>query len=224
MSYEKRIVEIFGFSRNTYYVWKREGRPIIELMEKYFSTQDLEEFIQTRKISRFDIKEINSFVLSQYFNFIDYFIANIDEIESVYFFFDFLQDIKQSNNELSTSDTKALFSLFIAKSQHKPSIKFIKDFLSLELTTLEFLLFLSKNNFSQILQNKNDKKEYTLHSLLFFAFQKQIKIKEIKAIFKTIREKHPSNIETAWIAGDLYNISSDGLNEASSIIESYNNN
>ena len=55
MSYEKRIVEIFGFSRNTYYVWKREGRPIIELMEKYFSTQDLEEFIQTRKISRFDI-------------------------------------------------------------------------------------------------------------------------------------------------------------------------
>ncbi|MCK9455209.1 MAG: hypothetical protein WCY51_07345 [Sulfurimonas sp.] len=45
---------LFFKSPNTYYKWKKEGRPIISLLEKYFTKQDLQEFLQTGQINKFD--------------------------------------------------------------------------------------------------------------------------------------------------------------------------
>lgn len=49
---EKTILNLFQYSRATYYSWKREKRPIILLIEKYFTKEDLEEFLQTNEISK----------------------------------------------------------------------------------------------------------------------------------------------------------------------------
>ncbi|MCT7553827.1 hypothetical protein [Aliarcobacter butzleri] len=49
---EKIILNLFQYSRATYYSWKREKRPIILLIEKYFTKEDLEEFLQTNEISK----------------------------------------------------------------------------------------------------------------------------------------------------------------------------
>jgi hypothetical protein len=47
------------FSRNTFFVWKREKRPIISLLEKYYSKEELQEFLETGKISKQDrLKEL----------------------------------------------------------------------------------------------------------------------------------------------------------------------
>lgn len=49
------IVELLGFgSQNTYYSWKKEQRPIIDLLEKYCTKEDLKEFLSDGKISKFD--------------------------------------------------------------------------------------------------------------------------------------------------------------------------
>lgn len=48
------LVKILGNSKKTVYRWKEEKRPIIALLEKYFTEKDLEEFITTYSIARMD--------------------------------------------------------------------------------------------------------------------------------------------------------------------------
>ncbi len=48
------IIKILNIADRTYYNWKSEGRPIISLLEKYFSSEDLEEYLQTGSISRLE--------------------------------------------------------------------------------------------------------------------------------------------------------------------------
>lgn len=49
-----QIMKLCSFSRNSYYVWKREGRPIIQFLEKYFSDEELEEFLEQGSIAKLD--------------------------------------------------------------------------------------------------------------------------------------------------------------------------
>lgn len=56
------FMELFNISVNTYYLWKKEGRPIISLLEKYFSKENLEEFLQTGNIQKLDsLVKLDSF-------------------------------------------------------------------------------------------------------------------------------------------------------------------
>lgn len=52
------IVKILDVSKNSYWNWKNQNRPIITLLEKYFSKDDLKEFLDTGKISK--LEEISS--------------------------------------------------------------------------------------------------------------------------------------------------------------------
>lgn len=48
------IVKILGVSKNSYWNYKNQERPIIFLLEKYFKKEELEEFLETGKISRLE--------------------------------------------------------------------------------------------------------------------------------------------------------------------------
>lgn len=48
------IVKVLGVSKNSYWNYKNQERPIIFLLEKYFKKEDLEEFLETGKISRLE--------------------------------------------------------------------------------------------------------------------------------------------------------------------------
>lgn len=50
----KKIAELIGNNDKTIYRWKKEGRPIINLLEKYFTKENLEEFLSTGKIDKFE--------------------------------------------------------------------------------------------------------------------------------------------------------------------------
>lgn len=54
------VIKILDISKPSYYVWKREGRPIFELLENYFNKEELEEFLTSRKMAKLEaIKGIN---------------------------------------------------------------------------------------------------------------------------------------------------------------------
>lgn len=55
------FMKLFDFSINTYYLWKKQGRLIFNLLDKYFSKEDLEEFITTGKVSKYEAIENNIF-------------------------------------------------------------------------------------------------------------------------------------------------------------------
>ena len=62
MTYEQLMVELFQFSSPTYYKWKKhENRPIFDLLDKYFSKEDLEEYVKTGKVSKYEAIENNIF-------------------------------------------------------------------------------------------------------------------------------------------------------------------
>ncbi|SFP02468.1 hypothetical protein [Hydrogenimonas thermophila] len=48
------IKSILSISDKTYYNWKKEERPIIALLHKYFTENDLKEFLETGKIGRYE--------------------------------------------------------------------------------------------------------------------------------------------------------------------------
>lgn len=59
---ESVYVNLFGWgSANTYYNWKKEKRPIISLLEKYFTQADLEEFLEYATVEKFDFANIQNY-------------------------------------------------------------------------------------------------------------------------------------------------------------------
>ncbi|MFV0562208.1 hypothetical protein [Malaciobacter mytili] len=51
----KILERLFLFTRQTWSKWKKEKRPVVELVEKYFTDEDLEEFLETNKIYKMEL-------------------------------------------------------------------------------------------------------------------------------------------------------------------------
>ncbi len=51
---KQAIKAILSISDKTYYNWKKEKRPIISFLEKYFTEEDLEEFLNTGKLEKLE--------------------------------------------------------------------------------------------------------------------------------------------------------------------------
>jgi len=80
--------KLFDFNSSTYYRWKKEGRPIIALLEKYFTKEDLIEFLETGKILKFE----NLNLSDNYINsLLDRWLKPYDSLvfeKILYFYFD----------------------------------------------------------------------------------------------------------------------------------------
>jgi len=50
-AYKQVASKVLGCSLASYYAWDKQKRPIIALLEKYFTKEDLEEFLETGEIS-----------------------------------------------------------------------------------------------------------------------------------------------------------------------------
>ena len=48
----KILCSLFEFTPKTLYNWKKEERPIIELVERYLTEEDIQEFIETKRIEK----------------------------------------------------------------------------------------------------------------------------------------------------------------------------
>ncbi len=66
---------MLGVSKNSYWNYKKQQRPIILFLEKYFTEDDLEEFLTTGKMTKLEEKE-DSYLT---FMLIDYVKYNLKE-------------------------------------------------------------------------------------------------------------------------------------------------
>lgn len=70
---QKNLIEFFGFaSRNTLVEWDNsEKRKVLAFVQEYLTNEDIEEFIETNRVSKFDLfdetLEIYLFVMSEVF-------------------------------------------------------------------------------------------------------------------------------------------------------------
>ena len=54
MKKDEIYMQLFSFSRPTYYKWKREKIPAIELIQNYFNDEELLEFLEHGKVRRLE--------------------------------------------------------------------------------------------------------------------------------------------------------------------------
>lgn len=130
MKYDELISNFFGFSIPTYYNWKREKRPIIKLIDKYFSEDELMEFLENERIAKLEILNIvesqierDSFEVLQIFKQINqladnslalYFISNI-----------FLEPSFRINDFIRLY---ALWEKYITYEEFEQIIKLLEDY------------------------------------------------------------------------------------------------
>ena len=109
---EKNVLKLMHYSRNTYYVWKREKRPIIELIDRYFTDSEIEEFLQTGKIINFEATNYikNNFMTINKNKYIQSFKSTSSSLRNIYeeyikdFYFYFLSNLKNKKNFFSSTD------------------------------------------------------------------------------------------------------------------------
>lgn len=111
----KAISKLVGNSERTIFTWKKENRLIIKLIEKYFTKEDLVQFIHTGNISRYDLINVYSQKqFDEYFFFIEKLADTLEE-EGIFLYFNFLDKFGQnifddllhySSNKSNMIDTK----------------------------------------------------------------------------------------------------------------------
>jgi hypothetical protein len=117
---EELLVRLFGWSRTTYFSWKKEGRPILSLVHKYLDEDSIQEFLDTGKISKFEllgnskdeIENINELLLdnaiySAKAKLISLFETSLVDFLNTYYSKDILQNILKDMAEDQDQDLNA---------------------------------------------------------------------------------------------------------------------
>lgn len=118
MAYHKVVSKFMSFSINSYYMWKKENRPIINFLEKYLSEDDMIEFINTGSVSKFE--NINNDFKEKYFNFIQK--MDLDELQF------FITLVKKNENNLTYFTSNFIELVIESKIDNKIKSKLIELF------------------------------------------------------------------------------------------------
>ena len=59
---KESIKKILDIKERTLYNWRKEGKPIVLLLEKYFTQSDLDEFLASGVIKRLEAEKFKNFV------------------------------------------------------------------------------------------------------------------------------------------------------------------
>ena len=70
MSHKDLMSKLFDYNATTYYAWKKQNRPIIRLIEKYFRDEEIQEFLETGSVTK----------LEQDNDFSDYYLVESSKI------------------------------------------------------------------------------------------------------------------------------------------------
>lgn len=118
MRHEEVMCSFFNFSAPTYYKRKREGTLAIKMIEKYFSKEELEEFIETGKIMKMEglntLYQHNNNLRNTYINIMSVNCSayNMDEQSTIPFIFGLYVFLKKFANKFNNFHEAAIsFSL-----------------------------------------------------------------------------------------------------------------
>ncbi|MDY0314101.1 MAG: hypothetical protein RBR32_03405 [Bacteroidales bacterium] len=177
--------------------WKNENRPIITLLEKYFTKKDLEEFLDTGKISKFELLNENNSTLTyagmQYINIFKNRLVSMGDIINKDFMDIYFNALVFAKNDIAKQSIFKPFTIskaiMIYLSRHDTSYesqnnevvpKLEAGFERLEefdCYTNQFLLSNIMQDFEPMIQvvesgllDKNEKVEVYLHTILFHLY------------------------------------------------------
>lgn len=176
MTQSEIMANLLEISENSYYRWKKKDHvKLIKLIEQYFTDSEIEEFLDTGKINKFD--NLNKYSLSSCINFLnklsflnqklDFFKDDLESKDKDYFlskcyddFSDFIihlislyqnQNASQKENIYHTNNTtlflfKNIFTEFIIDRYNNAEDSSFKYFMLNELTySFNFI-----NNFTKL--------------------------------------------------------------------------
>lgn len=199
MRIEQLMSKLFGFSTQTYFNWKKEQRPILALLTKYISKNELEEFLETGRISKFEIIEEFKWLLQgsklDYLEFINKHLKHSNEFDFFTdFYYRFLVYIHTLQNNPNCADVEfqnifqlndALPSFLINNSfthlneleAYKLQYK-VRQINSLDQNTTNFILLNISNDFQLLAQQQTGiqfsdeyRKQSIIHLLMFCIYK-----------------------------------------------------
>jgi len=158
---EKNVLKLMCYSRNTYYVWKREKRPIIELIDKYFQDNEITEFLETGKISRLednkDQELLNNEASKIYNHFISVLYLKDKSLLKL-----FLVVINNANETSANLNLNFIDLVFECEGSKKDKINLLKKFnKTVQNNNILFfysIKFMIQNKFENILYAFGDNK------------------------------------------------------------------
>lgn len=158
---EKNVLKLMCYSRNTYYVWKREKRPIIELIDKYFQDNEITEFLETGRISRLednkDQELLNNEASKIYNHFISVLYLKDKSLLKL-----FLVVINNANETSANLNLNFIDLVFESKGSKKDKINLLKEFnKTVQNNNILFfysIKFMIQNKFENILYAFGDNK------------------------------------------------------------------
>ena len=177
---KKEIIEkLFGFTEATYYNWKKENRPIINLV-KYFNDEELIKFLKTGKIDRLEKNNTNITDGDLMLFFADNAIFKIVEILQGFSLDELIENENLKNIDLIPEEASEIDAMVI-----------IYDWIDKSQTVDDFLEKAKKHNYTflTILLNPLEiagmieNKQYTIEKIKTVLDEK--KTKEIKAAMKS---------------------------------------
>ena len=158
--FKKVACEILGITQRSYSNYSEQNRPIIKLLEKYFSKEDLEEFLGNKRINRLEtLQYFEKRVNEDY----EYFMDDLEQtlsFEGIYLYykffekFNFIINMELSNyaSITSRSSSNSINILLISKintfyvEEKKISVRVEEDFnyfsaslLNLDIDTVSYI-------------------------------------------------------------------------------------
>lgn len=110
----KAIAKLIGNTERTIFAWKKENRPIIRLIEKYFTKEDLSEFLSTYQISKMETLTHYEQTLNIEFNrFYRTKLDNDSTQHNIRFFWDFITRFKDELSGIELQDCKSSLNYYL---------------------------------------------------------------------------------------------------------------
>lgn len=145
------FTEFFQISVNTFYLWKKQNRPVIEFFSKYSSDYEIKEFLETGKINKFE--NLGEYTYFSTVNFLDKLnFLDKNEFQGYSYFTDFLLDYLDKGYEFNKDNIQWIGEVELKIFQND-FIKFLinnPNYKDLTLLHIEKLRYLTSfiNDFS----------------------------------------------------------------------------
>lgn len=131
MKQDEAVSTILGCSISGYYKWKKQNRLIINLLEKYFTKEDLKEFIKIGKIMRIENNKDQELLNNEASKIYNHFISSLYEKDKSLLKL-FLIVINNANKNNLNLNLNFIDLIFDSKGEKEDKINLLKEFNKLQ--------------------------------------------------------------------------------------------
>ena len=124
---KENIKKILDISDKTYYNWKNQNRPIIELLHKYFQDNEITEFLETGRISRLEDNKDQELLNNEASKIYNHFISVL-YLKDKSLLRLFLVVINNANETSANLNLNFIDLVFESEGSKKDKINLLKEF------------------------------------------------------------------------------------------------